>query len=339
MIKFVIFVVQCVLVYSFDRIVSMYGVNYTYKGGDEFSNDIDNSTNPSPSLWEYDLGYIANNEAQWYTNTRSNSYVNVSSGELVLVARHDPENAQPPKFMYTSARLTTKNTLCVRSGSLTEARIFVPGGRGAWPAFWLLGHGEWPYTGEIDIMESVGYIPNTVWSAVHTELFNGMKGNNPSQHTVFPTLNSQYHTFRVFWNNTGLEYYVDDILTFTLPPLGTNKSAWPFVDDKCLYIIFNIAIGGNWGGKEGIDDSIFPVTMKVDYVRVYEAPRGGDEGKGSNNGPWLVVPWYASMAMGVVGLLLVTSAVVYVKRWRKRDAEAKKQRSVLLTSKDPSYGG
>ena len=237
---------------------------FTYVGGDEFSSDPNVPSPPNATNWEFDLGYIANNEAQWYTSSNRSAFV--EGGKLHIVARREAVN----NFAYTSARLTSARRFCLEQDSYVEIRCKVPGGRGTWPAAWTLGPPDepWPVTGELDVMESVGFDPTSVWQTMHTATNHHRNGSQLTRKTVVPHLLDHFFVYGMEWNSSGVYFSVDGNVTLALPRVHSSV-AWPFLPGRCFSVILNLAIGGDWGGQHGIDNSIFPVTFLVDYVRLY----------------------------------------------------------------------
>jgi beta-glucanase (GH16 family) len=117
-------------------------------------------------------------------------------------------------------------------------------------------------------MEHVGYEPGVVHASVHTEAFNHSINTQKTSKTNVPTFDSQFHNYRVDWTPYSVKGFVDGVQYFEFINNNTGSKAWPF--NKRFFIILNIAVGGNWGGAQGVDDNIFPTTMEVDYVRVYK---------------------------------------------------------------------
>ncbi|MGD8598850.1 MAG: family 16 glycosylhydrolase, partial [Anaerolineae bacterium] len=172
---------------------------------------------------------------------------------------------------YTSARLISQYKAEFAYGRI-ESRIRVPQGAGLWPAFWSLGTdiGEvgWPQTGEIDFMEFVGRVPNEIFGTIHGPGYSG--GSSFGNYYTFDTpVYAQYHTFKVEWEPDLIRWYVDDILYHTATPADVAPNEWVFNDP--VFLIFNVAVGGNFGGPVG-DDTTFPQEMVLDYVRVYQGP-------------------------------------------------------------------
>ncbi len=279
---------------------------------------------PNPATWDYDVDYQRNDEAQCYTdNRRENVRVEermidgVANGVLVLQTRK--ENYPCPYasgrvFEYTSGSIMTrkrdwKQILVDMPFGRYEVRAKVPKGRGTWPAIWLLGEsklGGWPNSGEIDIMEQVGYDEERGKYAFYSTLHrNGQQRPWPTQlgsHTgmgheliLNEPPSARFHTFRLDWTPVSLEFFVDgqrvskrtiqwDNLFAEDAGFFRDQTAnsfddlgWPFgrpaAQNAQFFMILNLAFGGGWGGAAGIDTSIFDrgnVEMLVDYVRVYK---------------------------------------------------------------------
>lgn len=157
-----------------------------------------------------------------------------------------------------------------------EACILLPQGKGTWPAFWMMPVGNdwntnpWPMCGEIDIMEEVGVVPNEVSSSVHTQDYNHTKGTQKTHAMTIDQAEGKYHVYALEWTEDAITTYVDGKvqLAVTKQQMGTGHNQWPF--HYAFYPILNLAWGGSWGGMNGVDESALPVTMKVDYVRVFQ---------------------------------------------------------------------
>lgn len=155
-----------------------------------------------------------------------------------------------------------------------EARILLPSGKGTWPAFWMMPanndwtNNPWPNCGEIDIMEEVGCVPNEVSSSIHTKSYNHTLGTQKTKSRNIGTAESEYHVYACEWTKDKLRFYVDGSELMTFNNEGTGKDVWPFT--YAFYPILNLAWGGSWGGMYGVDESALPVTMQVDYVRVFQ---------------------------------------------------------------------
>jgi len=237
---------------------------------DEFNS---NDKLPDSSKWSYDNGNgcpeicgWGNNELQYYTANRAEN-ARVENGLLIIEARK--ESFKDAK--YTSARMVTKNKGDWKYGKI-EIKAKLPNGLGMWPAIWMLPtkweYGAWPRSGEIDIMENVGYLPDSLFGTVHTDAFNGMKGTQKSKSIFVNDLATNFHVYGVVWDEERIDFLLDGKLYHSFFNNHSGIAAWPF--NKEFYLILNIAIGGNWGGKMGINESIFPQQMQIDYVRVYQ---------------------------------------------------------------------
>jgi len=229
---------------------------------DEFT--IDGS--PDATKWGYDIGGNGwgNNELQYYTNGLN---ANINNGILKITAKKESYSGNG----YTSARMITKNKGDWLYGRF-EIKAKLPKGRGTWPALWTLPtdwvYGNWPNSGEIDIMEHVGYDQNRVHITVHTKAFNHTLGTQIGANKIVATASDEFHRYRIDWASYGIRGYIDDEKIFEFMNQGAGPDYWPF--DKRFHILMNIAVGGSWGGVMGVDDTIFPATMEVDYVRVYK---------------------------------------------------------------------
>ena len=228
---------------------------------------------PDSSKWGYDKGRgcpqncgWGNNELQTYTAQRAEN-ARVQNGMLILEAHK--ENYEGAA--YTSARLISRDKGDWKYGRI-EVRAQLPAGRGMWPAIWMLptrpAYGGWPRSGEIDIMEYVGYAPDSVFGTVHTEVYNGMIGTQRGRAVSSPDLSTAFHVYAVEWTPENISFLMDGQVYNKFQNERTGSAAWPF--DIEFHLLLNIAVGGNWGGKHGVDDQIFPQRMLVDYVRVYQ---------------------------------------------------------------------
>lgn len=209
-----------------------------------------------------------NNELQNYV---ADTNVEVGGGTLKIIARKTDTGG------YTSARLNSKEEFTYGKMEI-RAKIPEHKGNGIWPALWLLGSNihtvGWPACGEIDIMEYVSFDPNRVHFSIHSVAHNHQDGTQVTSGALpLETIEEEFHTYGLLWTNKYLKFYIDTPdnvkLTF-FRPVTSNFENWPF--SQPFYFLMNIAVGGNWGGLEGVDPSIFPATMEVDYVRVYQVP-------------------------------------------------------------------
>ena len=234
-------------------------------------------------------GFLRNRERQYYTRARSEN-ARVENSLLIIESRREKfpnaayragarDGKRSPEFAdYTSASLTTRGLQSWRYGRI-EVRAKLPGGRGMWPAIWMLGERRgvgWPACGEIDIMEFVGHEPDLIHGTVHTAKYNHVKGTQKGSQLRVPSPEKDFHVYAIEWDAAKIDFFVDGQKYFTFANEHTGEDAWPF--DHPHYLILNSAIGGAWGGARGIDDSIFPARFYIDYVRVYQkkaaAPKG-----------------------------------------------------------------
>ncbi len=225
---------------------------------------------PDPSRWSYDVGGDGwgNRELQYYTATRADN-ARVEAGHLIIEARRESWRGSA----YTSARLVTKNKGNWHSGRF-EIRAKVPLGRGTWPAIWMLpvvwnlGNGGWPDNGEIDLMEHVGHNPGVIHASTHSQKNQWRINTQRTATTLVPDAGTAFHTYALEWEAEEMRIYVDDLHYFTSRKNGGDWTTWPFERD--FYLVLNLAVGGDWGAVQGIDEKAFPQRMEVDYVRVYQ---------------------------------------------------------------------
>ena len=223
---------------------------------------------PDSTKWSYETGNSGwgNNELEYYTGYRPEN-ARVENGRLVIEARREDYKGAS----YTSARLLSRNKGDWRYGRI-EVKAKLPQGRGMWPAIWMLptkwSYGGWPHSGEIDIMENVGYIPDTVYGSIHTGAFNHKIGTQKTKGVFRKDLSSNFHVYAIEWNEKEINFYIDDEKYQTFQNDHQGSEHWPF--DQAFHVLLNIAVGGGWGGKKGVDDTAFPQRMEIDYVRVYQ---------------------------------------------------------------------
>ena len=238
-----------------------------------WADEFDKDGLPDESIWGYDTGGTGwgNNELQYYSEKRLEN-ARVEDGKLIIQAIKEP-------YMncgYSSARLTTRENKPIQYGRI-EVSAKLPFGYGTWPAIWMLPvsgkYGDWPKSGEIDIMEHVGFDQGNVHFTLHSGKYNWHKGNQITSTTMINDCADAYHVYAIEWKPTSIDFFVDDQKLFETkfdPEKDGYEggNAWPF--DQSFYLILNLAVGGNWGGQHGVDDTIFPQSMMVDYVRVYD---------------------------------------------------------------------
>ncbi|MFD7309420.1 family 16 glycosylhydrolase [Promicromonospora sp. NPDC059942] len=248
---------------------SAHGVAPAAAGALTWSDEFDGAAGsaPNPASWNQETGGggWGNNELQTYTSSRDNSALD-GNGNLVITARQDGNGG------YTSARLTTAGKVEPTYGRV-EARIKIPRGQGIWPAFWMLG-GQidsgvpWPSSGEIDIMENVGYEPHMVHGTIHGPGYSGGAGIGAAYtHPQGWSFADDFHTFAVDRAPGRITWSVDGNVYQTRTTADTGGNQWVF--DQPFFMLLNVAVGGNWPGyPDGTTQ--FPQQMVVDYVRVYD---------------------------------------------------------------------
>jgi beta-glucanase (GH16 family) len=239
--------------------------NWQFENTPVWADEFDGST-VNTAKWTFETGGSGwgNNELQYYSNG-SNS--RIENGNLIIEARKESSNGRD----YTSSRMITRG-----KGDWLYGRFIVraklPKGRGTWPAIWMLStdntYGNWPASGEIDIMEHVGYDPGNVHFSIHSQAYNHIINTQKTATKYVASAMDDFHTYRLDWTPFAIRGYIDDAQYFEFTNQNQGYSAWPF--NKRFFMILNVAVGGNWGGVQGVDNNIFPQSMQVDYVRVYK---------------------------------------------------------------------
>ncbi|MDL9936070.1 glycoside hydrolase family 16 protein [Gordonia sp. ABSL1-1] len=217
---------------------------------------------PNSSIWTYDVGGggWGNGEQQVYTNARANSRLD-GKGRLIIEARRDGDTI-------TSARLTTRGKFTFTVG-LLEARIATPQGTGLHPAFWLLGADigsvGYPASGEIDIMEFIN--DGAKWhTALHGPTTTGGHWQQ-SRTGPFADQSDDFHVYGVYRAPGVIAMLIDGKVVSAFTPLSVPADArWVF--DKPMYVLLNLAVGGQWPGPVGAATD-FPSRMVVDWVRYH----------------------------------------------------------------------
>jgi len=238
---------------------------------DEFNGR--NGARVDSSKWvaETGGGGWGNNELEYYTSRPQN--VSQENGKLVIKALQEKySGAGGVTRNYTSARLKTLGKFSQTYGRF-EARIKIPGGQGIWPAFWMLGNDiekpGWPGCGEIDIMENIGKEPALVHGTIHGPGYSGANGIGAAY--ALPGVQrfaDDFHLFAVEWEPNAIRFYVDDHLYATRIPTDLPQGT-KWVYDHPFFLLLNVAVGGGWPGNPDAT-TVFPQTMLVDYVRVYQ---------------------------------------------------------------------
>jgi len=224
---------------------------------------------PNPEKWEAQVGGHGwgNNELQYYTENKN---VWVDGEKLIIEARRESIEGKE----VTSARIRTRGKGDWQYGKI-EVRAKLPKGLGCWPAIWMMPtHMEgqkWPNCGEIDIMEHVAYMKDTVISTVHTAAYNHIKKTQRGGEKVVEGITENFLVYSVVWDAKQMVFRVEDDIIFTYAPCQdgvVTENEWPY--DKPFHLILNLAFGGNWGGARGVDLDVLPARFEIDYVRVYQ---------------------------------------------------------------------
>ena len=230
---------------------------------DEFdSGSVLNSTD-----WTHEVqkDHWVNNELQNYVDHKTpegNLVTEVKNGKLLIHCFK--ENGK----IY-SGRVYAKQKVGWTYGYI-EASIKLPKGKGTWPAFWMMpvNFRSWPADGEIDIMEEVGYHPDYVSSSLHANAHVHSNNTQVTHEMKCEGAEGEFHTYAILWTAKNITTYVDGKVQLSYDNRGLGRDDWPY--DDPFYVIFNLAWGGDWGGAQGVDESALPVTMEVDYVRVFQ---------------------------------------------------------------------
>lgn len=252
-----------------------------------WADEFDYTGKPDYKKWGYEYGFIRNNEKQYYTDSLKNS--RVENGHLILESnkekianvKFNSEEFKDKNWLqyiakidtaqYTSASLSTKSLGEWKYGKF-EVKAKLPEGIGHWPAIWMLGENKdevgWPKCGEIDIMEHVGFDKDSIFGTIHTKAYNHIVGTQKGKKIFIDKPYDEFHIFSVEWTPDKIDFLLDGIVYNHIQNEYKTTDEWPF--DQKFYLKLNIAIGGGLGGKKGIDDSVFPQQMVVDYVRVYQ---------------------------------------------------------------------
>lgn len=243
--------------------------------GDEFDgvsgSPVDNSK------WSAEIGGQGwgNQELQYYTNSTENAYLDGTGNLVIKAATANPLSNLTCWYgpcRYTSARLITKGKFEQKYGKF-EARIKIPRGQGMWGAFWMLGNDidqvGWPSCGEIDIMENIGREPSVVHGTVHGPGYSGGNGlGAPFKLKKKQVFADDFHVFSAEWIENKITFFVDGRQYKSITPKDL-PAGQKWVYDHPFFIILNFAVGGPWGGNPDAS-SVFPNTLTVDYVRVYQ---------------------------------------------------------------------
>lgn len=225
---------------------------------------------PDPRKWDYDTGSNegwGNNELEYYTYKKMEN-ARVENGKLIIEARKEKIDS----FDYTSARLLTRGKAAWQYGKV-EVKAKIPVGTGSWPAIWMLADNikTWPDDGEIDIMEHVGFHPGFIHGSIHCKKYYHIIGTQKTDTVFIADCSSSFHVYSLEWSKEFIKMAVDGKVFFSFANEKKGYEYWPF--DNKMFLILNIAVGGNWGGQKGIDHGAFPMRMEIDYVRIFQKIR------------------------------------------------------------------
>jgi beta-glucanase (GH16 family) len=244
---------------------------WTLVWSDEFNGP--NGSSVDGTKWVVETGGQGwgNQELEYYTDHIENA--SVHDGNLVIRALEEKYTGPDGvKRNYTSARLKTFGKFSQTYGRF-EARIKIPYGQGMWPAFWMLGDDidkvGWPACGEIDIMENIGKEPAIIHGSIHGPGYVGATGLE-APYALFgkQRFADDFHIFAIEWDTESISFYVDKDF-YARRTRADLKPGWEWVFDKPFFLILNLAVGGDWPGNPD-PTTVFPQTMLVDYVRVYQ---------------------------------------------------------------------
>ena len=235
-----------------------------------WNDEFDGEGLPDPEKWSYERGYVRNREMQYYTVER-NENVEQRNGVLVITALNDSAVIDGEIRPITSASIRTRGKADWLYGRV-EVRAKVPSALGTWPAIWMMPttntYGGWPRSGEIDIMEFVGYEPDKIHFFVHTYGFNHTRNNGRGTSITLPNPDKEFNVYAVEWFEDRIDWFVNDKKVFTVENDGTGWESWPF--EHPFYLILNFAYGGAWGAQRGVDLTKLPLEYHIDYVRVFQ---------------------------------------------------------------------
>jgi beta-glucanase (GH16 family) len=233
---------------------------------------------PDSNIWNYENGFIRNQESQYYTQARKeNAYVHGGCLEIKAIKGDYPNKfyikgssdwrKKNPTANYTSASITTHRLHMWRYGKIV-VRAKLPKGIGVWPAIWMLGEkGNWPFCGEIDIMELIGKEPTHIYGTAHYAADNKSGYKSSGGVISINNLSEAFHDYAIQWNKHSIKFLVDDSVYHIFKTSAAKfKGVNPF--RRKFYLLLNLALGGSWGGPVG--KNVLPQSFLIDYVRVYK---------------------------------------------------------------------
>lgn len=223
---------------------------------------------PDPYKWSYETGGggWGNEDKTYYTYGRKEN-VYVKDGVLTIKAQKEKYKG----YKYTSARLHTRNKGSWKYGRI-EIKAKVSAGRGILHSIWMLPsdnyYGVWPFSGEIDIMEYVGFEECMIYSSVHTGAYNHKNDTHKYDSYFLDYAKDLFYIYSIEWTPEYIDFFVNGKKFFTFYKESDSVDVWPF--DNEFYLLLCTNVGGIWAGLNDIDETIFPVELKIDWVRVYQ---------------------------------------------------------------------
>jgi beta-glucanase (GH16 family) len=246
-----------------EKYVSVIPPEYQLVWQDEF-NEMPNRDGSLPlpnDEWVSFVGKSYNEEAQYFVDRifGKDTVAKIKNGSLIITAFK--LDSPYEGYDYISSRMSTNTSW---KYGYFEMRAKLTKGIGSWPAFWMVSKDRGSAGGEIDIMEYVGYMPNTIWATVHA------KRNMLNSNAIYtPDVENKFHVYALEWTTDEIKMFVNGEQYFSYKnDYDENEETWSYFDE--FYIILNLSIGGGWGGVQGIDPKIFPAHYEIDYVRVYQ---------------------------------------------------------------------
>jgi beta-glucanase (GH16 family) len=246
--------------------------SFSWNSGSDTSvtpNNAANGTWATRYWWGSGDRWLSGNNEQEYYADGSTSVVqtypgvgpfSVSDGALTITARPSPDASLTAGQPYVSGLITTEGTFAQRYGYF-EMRADLPAGQGLWPAFWMLQQDPHGWPPELDVMEVLGHDPTTLHTVVHTNQTGTHTQTGKATATV--DLSAGFHTYGVRWAPDKIEWYLDDSLVFS--------AATPADLNKPMYLLANLAVGGNWPGSPD-GTTPWPAEMRIDHIKAYAIP-------------------------------------------------------------------
>lgn len=238
---------------------------YSLVWSDDFNGPLDKTvwTNQNGDGCPGNCGW-GNNEQEYYTDRSDNLYF--QDGKLIIEAKPENFSGKP----YTSSKILTQGKKPFKFGRI-DIRAVLPVGKGIWPAFWLMPDksvfGGWPKSGELDMVEVLGHEPNKTYGTIHYGPGPGSTQIGRNYVTPGKNFHEEFHVYSLEWKQDQIKWFVDGNLYSTVNKADLGANNYPFNEE--FYLIFNLAVGGNWPGNPDAS-TYFPQFLIVDYVRLYQ---------------------------------------------------------------------